>query len=207
LRPGLDGAGSNMKSDEATLVFLAGVGNSGETHWQRRWAGGFAKTFWLEHSEWDAPVCNVWTLEMEEAMKAVSGPKLLVCHSLGCLLASEWSRNHQDAEVVGAFLVAVPDPRSPSFPAEVRGYGAHDSTALPFPSLVVASTDDPYASVTYAEQLASAWGSGFENVGTKGHINAASDLGMWNEGINLMRNYFESRSVSLPRLSLSNTSL
>jgi predicted alpha/beta hydrolase family esterase len=194
-----------MTSDGATLVFLAGVGNSGELHWQRRWAAAFDKTVWLEHSEWDAPVGDVWTGEMDETLKTVSGPKVLICHSLGCLLVSEWSRDHRDPDVLGAFLVAPPDPLSPNFPSGIVGFGGNDSAKLPFASLVVASTDDPYATASYSELIAAEWGSGFENVGAKGHINAASDLGMWDEGLDLMRTYFQSRSIKLPRLSLAST--
>jgi hypothetical protein len=53
---------------------------------------------------------------------------------------------------------------------------------LPFPSIVLASTDDPYVSVERARQFAEAWGSRFEVVGALGHINSASELGSWPVG-------------------------
>jgi predicted alpha/beta hydrolase family esterase len=53
---------------------------------------------------------------------------------------------------------------------------------LDFPSIIIASTNDPYATIDYAKSLAKAWGSAFVNVGDKGHINSASDIGSWEEG-------------------------
>jgi hypothetical protein len=53
---------------------------------------------------------------------------------------------------------------------------------LPFPSLVVASTDDPYVSVARAEAFAAAWDSRLVTIGPAGHINGASGHGAWPEG-------------------------
>lgn len=58
---------------------------------------------------------------------------------------------------------------------------------LPFPSVVVASTDDPYANFAFASTCAEAWSSGLVNVGAKGHINSESGLGTWTEGLVLLR--------------------
>ena len=54
--------------------------------------------------------------------------------------------------------------------------------ALPFPSILVASTDDPWISVERAHGLASFWGSHFIDAGAQGHLNAASGIGWWEEG-------------------------
>jgi predicted alpha/beta hydrolase family esterase len=53
---------------------------------------------------------------------------------------------------------------------------------LPFPSIVVASTDDPYGGVPFSQACAAAWGSRWESIGPRGHINADSGLGDWDEG-------------------------
>ncbi len=54
---------------------------------------------------------------------------------------------------------------------------------LPFPSIVVASTDDPCVSLDRAELFARSWGSRLVNLGKAGHINSASRLGSWPEGL------------------------
>ncbi|MFT4184927.1 MAG: alpha/beta hydrolase, partial [Rhizobium sp.] len=60
---------------------------------------------------------------------------------------------------------------------------------LPFPSLLVASTDDPYGPSGYAKESACIWGSELVDVGPLGHINAASGLGDWPEGQALFRRF------------------
>ena len=58
---------------------------------------------------------------------------------------------------------------------------------LPFPTTVVASSDDPYVSLERAELFARSWGSKLVCVGAAGHVNAASGLGAWPAGLDLLR--------------------
>ena len=57
---------------------------------------------------------------------------------------------------------------------------------LPFPSLVVASRNDPYIFFERAHSIAKNWGSTFVDAGFSGHINADSDLGDWAFGQSLL---------------------
>jgi len=50
---------------------------------------------------------------------------------------------------------------------------------LPFPSILVASRNDPYISFSRARLLAQFWGCRFADAGEAGHINADSGLGDW----------------------------
>jgi predicted alpha/beta hydrolase family esterase len=54
---------------------------------------------------------------------------------------------------------------------------------LPFPALLVASSNDPYCSIERARLLAERWGAAFVEGGDLGHINAASGHGPWPEGV------------------------
>jgi len=58
---------------------------------------------------------------------------------------------------------------------------------LTFRSVVVASTNDEWVAFDRAKYFADAWGGGFVNVGEKGHINASSGYGEWNEGLELLK--------------------
>jgi predicted alpha/beta hydrolase family esterase len=89
-------------------------------------------------------------------------------------------------QIVGALLVAVPDPDGPAFPAQASGFSPLPLTAFTFPSRVVASTDDPYASLPFSQATAAAWGSRFVNVGALGHINADSGISDWTHGKSLL---------------------
>jgi predicted alpha/beta hydrolase family esterase len=94
---------------------------------------------------------------------------------------------------MGAFLVAIPDPDSPSFPAGTRGFSPIPLRPFPFPSLVVASSDDPFGSPAYAQRCASVWGSEYIVIGQAGHINADSGHGEWMEGQRLFQTFQASR--------------
>ena len=170
-----------------TYVFLAGIGNSEPQHWQSLWFRALGGR-WVEHADWDHPVAADWVADLDAALRDIAGPKTLVAHSLGCLLAVEWARQRGDAGrsagVIGSFLVAPPDPRGPNWPATtVTGFAAATETAKPpLPALVVASTTDPYASLASARAAAACWGAELVDVGALGHINLASGIGAWEPG-------------------------
>jgi len=54
------------------------------------------------------------------------------------------------------------------------------SRKLPFHSVVVTSTDDPY--VTLERVFAHSWGSRLIKIAKAGHINTASGYGPWSDG-------------------------
>ncbi len=56
---------------------------------------------------------------------------------------------------------------------------------LRFPALIVASTDDPYGTLDHATSCAIAWSAGLVVAGALGHINGASRLGHWPQGMAL----------------------
>jgi predicted alpha/beta hydrolase family esterase len=58
---------------------------------------------------------------------------------------------------------------------------------LPFPSIVVASNNDPFLTTTRAREMARLWGSRFVDAGPAGHINGDSGVGDWPEGKRLLR--------------------
>ncbi len=109
-----------------------------------------------------------------------------MAHSLACLLVAHWQAG-STLPVRGAFLVAVPDPLSGAFPSEAAAFAAPPREKLRFPSLIVASSDDPYGSPSYAARCAAEWGSGLVDIGACGHINGASGLGDWPDGMALLR--------------------
>jgi uncharacterized protein len=64
---------------------------------------------------------------------------------------------------------------------------------LPFRSVVVASSNDPFVIVVRARAFATAWGSEFVMIGEAGHINSVSSLGDWPEGFSILRSLRETR--------------
>ncbi|MEF9672270.1 alpha/beta fold hydrolase [Pseudomonas sp. PCH446] len=111
-----------MKSDLAyDWLFLAGIGNSGPTHWQRHWEAEHPNTLWLEHRDWDSPSRDEWVGELQQLLSTCQRPVVVVAHSLGCLLLLEWAAEYAPApnKVLGHFwwrcliLVVPGSPRKP----------------------------------------------------------------------------------------------
>jgi predicted alpha/beta hydrolase family esterase len=88
--------------------------------------------------------------------------------------------------VVGALLVAPPDVDRSTVDPRVGRFGPTPRTVLPFPAILVASSDDPHSAPDRAEDLAASLGAEFVLVEGEGHLNAASGLGTWSEGQELL---------------------
>jgi predicted alpha/beta hydrolase family esterase len=166
---------------DTRVLLLPGLYNSGPQHWQSVWEREHPSFQRLQQRDWDTPDRSDWVATLQDAIAASTTPVILVAHSLACCLVAHWSAEHT-GPVQGALLVAPSDVEADSYPSGTTGFAPMPLNRLPFPSIVLASTDDPHVSVERARQFAEAWGARFEVVGALGHINSASELGGWAEG-------------------------
>jgi predicted alpha/beta hydrolase family esterase len=168
-----------------TLV-LPGLFNSDPDHWQSRWEAQDKTMERVIQDDWETPNCADWVARLDQVL-ALTGPDTtLVAHSAGCALVAHWAVGCQQGQVRGALLVAPSDPEAPSFPVGATGFAPIPLLRLPFPSIVVASSNDPFVTVARAQTFASAWDSEFVMIGEAGHINTASGLEDWPEGLALL---------------------
>lgn len=163
------------------MIILPGIGGSGETHWQTHWERSGARTRRFQPMDWDRPELSDWIEALDSAVATAGKAPFLVAHSLACLLVAHWQQASA-RPVAGAFLVAVPDPTSDAFPAEAAGFAQVPQQRFRFPSLIVASSNDPFGGIDYARARAAQWGSGIVEVGALGHINGKSGLADWPSG-------------------------
>jgi predicted alpha/beta hydrolase family esterase len=183
--------GHNPTIDEVVALIVPGIGNSGPQHWQTLWEQRHPRWRRVQQRDWDRPVRDEWLQGLDSAMAEAPTPSVLVAHSMGCLLVAHWAQR-SFVPVRAALLVAVPDPDGPFFPPAAQGFQPVPPMKLRFPSLVVASTDDPFGSVAYARRCATDWGSAFVDVGAAGHINVDSGLGDWPAGLALLERLLKS---------------
>jgi predicted alpha/beta hydrolase family esterase len=183
------------------IVFVPGYGNSINGHWQELWHKEFENSYWVEQNDWENPNCDDWVEALNLLIQSLQGPILLVTHSLGGSTVIEWSKKYT-ANILGVFLVAVPDVESVSFPEAITGYKKPPLEKLSFPSLVLASTDDPYSSVDRTVYFAKNWGSELISIGDLGHVNTDSNLGKWSEGKDLLNKFMGSLERYDPSKSL-----
>jgi uncharacterized protein len=171
-----------------TLV-LPGLHDSDPEHWQSRWeAGPAAETIHrVIQDDWVTPRCADWVAKLDEVLALRGLGAVLVAHSAGCALVSHWAAGRSQRHVHGALLVAPSDPEASSFPSGPTGFAPMPLQRFPFRSIVVASSNDPFVTVSRAQAFAKAWGSEFVMIGKAGHINSDSALGNWPKGLALLR--------------------
>ena len=117
-----------------------------------------------------------------DEVNAAEKPVILVAHSLGVPTAIHAIPEFRK-KVAGAFLVAPPEVTNPAIrPKHLMTFGPYPEDPLPFPSITIASRNDPFGSFEHAENIAVAWGSFLIDAGQSGHINAESGHGPWPEG-------------------------
>jgi predicted alpha/beta hydrolase family esterase/diadenosine tetraphosphate (Ap4A) HIT family hydrolase len=187
----------------ARVLILPGLGGSGPQHWQSLWERLDPSYQRVEQRDWDAPECNAWCERLEATLAEDPRPTILVAHSLACALVAHWAARTASTCVSSALLVAPADVECPRHtPDCVRNFAPLPQKRLPFPSILIASRDDPYADFARAEQLAALWGARFVDAGAQGHINTESQLGTWHFGRALLTELERSAPFSLhPRLA------
>lgn len=171
----------------ADVLIVPGLGDSGPAHWQTHWQAASPRWRRVVQRNWDRPVREDWIDALERSVRKADRKLVLVGHSLACALVAHWAHTGSSDAVIGALLVAPSDVDSAKHtPDEVRCFAPTPLRRLPFRSIVVASSDDPYYDLTRARFMAWRWGSRLVEIGRVGHINSASDLGMWPTGQRLL---------------------
>ena len=167
------------------IVLLPGLYDSGPEHWQSHWERTLPNVLRVVQRDWETPARDEWVATLERVVGEAGSDSVLVGHSTACALIAFWAAQ-TSRTVRGALIVAPSDTEAPSYPKGPTGWTPMPANRLSFPSIVVASTDDEYVTLERARTFADAWGSRFENIGAKGHINSASGLGDWPRGRELL---------------------
>lgn len=167
---------------EPSILLIPGLWNSGPQHWQTHWEAKHPSWRRVQQRNWDRPDAAEWVETLDRAVHAAAAPVVLAAHSLGCSLVARWVAERGGEGVAGAMLVAPSDVEAPTYPEAGRSFHIVPRVRFPFPSVVVASTDDEYVSPVRATSFAESWGSRVVFIGAAGHINGASGYGPWPEG-------------------------
>ncbi len=176
--------------DMIRALILPGLSDSGPEHWQTLWEQDDPTFVRVVQRDWETPIRQEWVGTLETVVGCTGDCVVLIAHSAGCALAAFWAAA-TPLRVRGALLVAPADTEAPSYPIGPKGWRPLPRVRLPFPSIVVASTNDEFVTLDRAREFADSWGSRFVNIGAAGHINADSGLGCWPFGRELLRELLE----------------
>jgi len=181
-----------MKANELDILIVPGYTGADQDHWQSRWERKLSTAQRIEQAEWSKPVRDDWVKQVIQAVEKAEKPVVLVAHSLGVPTAIH-AVPYIGHKVKGGFFVAPPDVTNPDLrPQHLMTFGPYPHEPLPFPSMVIASHNDPFCNFEKAKALAKDWHSLFLDAGESGHINTQSGHGPWPEGLMVFSQFIAS---------------
>ncbi|MEU4802731.1 alpha/beta hydrolase [Actinosynnema sp. NPDC023587] len=181
-----------------TLI-LHGLGGSGPTHWQNWLAGELAhrggQVDLPQFTLPDAPRLPVWLAELREhlATAPTSGERVVVAHSLACLLWLHHAAGGVDPalRVDRVLLVAPPSPHHAGEPLISEFLSAPlDPTAVRRAAVstrLVVGEGDPYCTLEQGKELAEALRVEVDVIVGGAHLNVESDYGPWSAVLKWVR--------------------
>lgn len=181
-----------MRTSEVEILIVPGWSGSGPDHWQSRWERSLKTARRIEQQHWRDPEREAWVGRIMTAVAEARLPPVLVAHSLGVAAVVHAAAKMPKGLVAGALLVAPADVDNAAawpvtdgetFATEDTGFAPLPAEPLPFPSLLISSSDDPYCTAERARALSETWGATFVDAGALGHINTASGHGPWPDGL------------------------
>lgn len=179
------------------VLVVPGLGGSGAGHWQSVWESANPALRRVVQRDWSNPDLAEWLETLHRHITACEIAPVLVAHSLACSLVAHWVKTFGRG-VKAALLVSPSDVESPAHtPDIVRSFSPIPLVRFPFPSIVVASTNDPRVGLERAQFFARSWGSRFVAVSAAGHINESSGLGEWAEGKKLLQELLRAACTEL----------
>jgi len=181
-----------MRTSNVDILMLPGWLGSGPEHWQSRWERNLTTARRVEQEDWRVPDKDKWVGTIIAAVATSARPVVLVAHGVGVIAAVHAALKLPQGSVTGAFLVAPDDVDSARawpitqgyvWPNSDFGFAPVPLAPLPFPSVLLASSDDSYCRPERARHFAAAWRSQLVEVGPAGHITSESGYGPWPDGV------------------------
>lgn len=166
-----------------TIIIVPGWRDSGPGHWQSLWAERMQGAVRVVQDDWITPNRAAWVATLEKLVLESPGPVIIAAHSLGCIATTHLPAAAV-ARIQGALLVAPADPERR---AALSDFAPVPFAPLPYRSILVASSNDPFCPVRLAGAYARAWGSEFVRMQNAGHINIESGHGDWPLGLALLQ--------------------
>jgi len=176
----------------STVLIVPGWRDSGPGHWQTLWAEQLPGAVRVHQDDWITPTRTAWVASITRHILEIDGPVVIAAHSLGCIATSHLPPEAVE-RIVGALLVAPADPERRGILAD---FAPVSYQPLPYRSIVVASTNDPFCPVRTAGAYARAWKSEFVRLPDAGHINVEAGFGPWPLGSALLQSLLPVESLA-----------
>lgn len=190
--------------NEVTVFIVPGLRDHVEQHWQTlleaKLRAQGRPVVALAPSGREDLQCAARVAAIDDALRAIGGPVVIVAHSAGCVMVAHWAQQKR-GRIRGALLAAPADferamPEAYPTLEQLRagGWLPVPRLPLPFRSIVAASCNDPLGDPDRIAELAEAWGSERIDLGAVGHLNPACGYGEWPQAEAFIDQLIASRS-------------
>ena len=170
---------------EPTILIVPGLRDHVEAHWQTLLAQKLPNTVTVPPLEHDKLSCQARVDAIDNTLRTIGGPVLIVAHSAGCMMVAHWALR-SSRPIIGALLAAPADVETQmpaGYPSldqlSANGWTPIPRRRLPFPNILAASSNDPLTQLERARGFAQDWGSQLVELGPVGHLNPNSGHGPW----------------------------
>jgi hypothetical protein len=172
------------KFSKFKILVMPGLHGSDPDHWQSFWEFRYPEFQRVQQDDWESAELDIWAQRLISTALGHSRPVIVVAHSFGCLATIRATVLAPDL-IAGALLVAPADP------ARFGVDSILPNSTLSIPTLMVASTNDPFMGLVNAKHWASQWGSKMLTLTGAGHINVESGFRIWPGGLELLNSVCE----------------
>lgn len=188
-------------SHSPTVVIVPGLRDHVADHWQTLLAERLSDVRTVPPLERDKLSRAARVAALDEVLREIDGPVVLVAHSAGVMITVHWAQN-PTRPIQGALLATPADlelPLPEGYPTtddlDRGGWNPIPRRRLPFPSIVAASRTDPLGCFRRIAGMAETWGSRLVDLGDVGHLNPAAGYGYWPDAENLLRQLLDSTAL------------
>ncbi|ATQ27745.1 alpha/beta hydrolase [Rhodococcus ruber] len=188
-------------SHSPTVVIVPGLRDHVADHWQTLLAERLSDVRTVPPLERDKLSRAARVAALDDVLREIDGPVVLVAHSAGVMITVHWAQN-PTRPIQGALLATPADlelPLPEGYPTtddlDRGGWNPIPRRRLPFPSIVAASRTDPLGGYRRIAGMAETWGSRLVDLGDVGHLNPAAGYGYWPDAENLLRQLLDSTAL------------
>jgi uncharacterized protein len=169
---------------------IPGYGGSSSEHWQSYFEKKLSNCKRIEQKDWEKPICDDWINQIDkEVLHFKESNVILIAHSLGGIALVHWANKFRRL-IKGAMIVAPADIENPYQDLSLESFIPIPQNTLSFPSVLIASSNDPWATIERSKFFSDCWGSTFINIGNAGHINVDSGHYQWDQGLDILKSWF-----------------
>ena len=183
-----------------SVLIIPGVHEREAQHWQSLWEDQIPDARCVLRDDGMQPDRDRWLKCLVAEVERSPGA-ILVGYSLGATLIAHLAQFRPDLPVGGALLVAPADPDlNPSRLPGLASFAPLPLAPFLFPTIMVASSADPYMGPDRARVIAKMWEAEFVDVGGAGPIDVSRGRGAWPEGRTLLERLTAPRGYLRPAL-------